>query len=400
MYLTKEEERALSGEYGAALQKAYEILVALGEVMDAERLVPIKSAQIAGVSYKNIGDAGLELLNDFASMGAKVKVLSTLNPAGMDLERWREMGIEEKFARKQLEIIQAFRRMGVRTTCTCTPYLIGNKPEFGSHVAWSESSAVAFANSILGARTNREGGISALAAAVAGKTPLMGFHLPENRAPKIEVQVKVVVDSVMKASLLGYVVGELSSGEVPLVKGRICASIECLKAFSAAAATSGGLALFHIEGVTAEALKRKKITTTHEERVQVDEEEMRQCLERLSARGEVDLVAIGCPHCTLEEILEMARALKGRRVRRDCRFWVFTSREVYSKAAEKGYVKIIEEAGGMVFSDTCMVVAPLDSLGIKRVATNSAKAAHYVPSTIGAEAVLTETASCIEMALG
>ncbi len=398
MHLTKEEERALNGEYGPALQKAYEILVALGKVMDAEQLIAIESAQIAGVSYKNIGDAGLELLNDFASMGARVKVPSTLNPAGMDLERWREMGIDERFARKQLEIIQAFKRMGVKITCTCTPYLVGNKPEFRSHIAWSESSAVAFANSVLGARTNREGGISALAAAIAGKTPLMGFHLSENRIPKIEVHVKVQVDSVMKAGLLGYVVGELSSGKVPLVKGRICRDVECLKAFAAAAATSGGLALFHIEGVTAEALKQRMPAT--EERIQVGEEELRHYLEKLSTQGEIDLVAIGCPHCSLREIFELAKELKGKRVRRDCRFWIFTSREVYLEAAERGYVKIIEDAGGKVFSDTCMVVAPLDSLGIRRVATNSAKAAHYVPSTIGAEVVLAETASCIEMALG
>jgi predicted aconitase len=163
MQLTEEEKEILSGRRGEALEKAMEIVTALGEIYGADRLVPIRSAQIAGVSYKNIGDAGLELIEDFAKGGARVQVMSTLNPAGMDLKFWKDMGVPPKFAAKQKRIIDAYGKMGILTTCTCTPYDISNIALKGDHVAWSESSAVVFVNSVFGARTNREGGPSSLA---------------------------------------------------------------------------------------------------------------------------------------------------------------------------------------------------------------------------------------------
>ncbi|HEX9861678.1 MAG TPA: aconitase X, partial [Candidatus Bathyarchaeia archaeon] len=163
MYLPEKEKRMLDGEEGYAVKKSMEILVALGDIYGAERLIAVGSVQVAGVSYHNLGDAGLEFLNELAKDG-RVKVLTTLNPAGMDLENWRNLGITAEFAEKQNLVIDAFRKMGIITSCTCTPYLIGNLPRYGEHVAWSESSAVTFANSVIGAKTNREGGPSALAA--------------------------------------------------------------------------------------------------------------------------------------------------------------------------------------------------------------------------------------------
>src|SRR4030042_2065466 len=165
-----------------------EILTALGDIYGAERLLKVGSVQVAGGSYHNLGDAGLEFLNELAKDG-RVKVLTTLNPAGMDLENWRNLGISEEFAEKQNLVIDAFEKMGIVISCTCTPYLIGNLPRYGEHVAWSESSAVTFANSVIGAMTNREGGPSALAAALRGKTPNYGLHLDEKRVPNIHVQV-------------------------------------------------------------------------------------------------------------------------------------------------------------------------------------------------------------------
>ena len=172
MYLTQEEEKILEGEQGNAAQKSMQILVALGEIYGAERLIPVSSVQVAGVSYHNLGEAGLEYLNELAKDG-RVKVLTMLNPAGMDLENWSKLGIPEDFAEKQKRVIDAFSKMGIITSCTCTPYLIGNLPRYGEHVAWSESSAVTFANSVIGARTNKEGGPSALASAIIGKPLLM-----------------------------------------------------------------------------------------------------------------------------------------------------------------------------------------------------------------------------------
>jgi predicted aconitase len=190
MYLTIEEQDMLSGRQGRATQKAMQILVALGEIYGAERMIPVCSVQVAGVSYDNLGDAGLQFLAEMADGGGWVRVLTTLNPAGMDRENWPELGIPADFAEKQELVLETFSRMGVSPTCTCTPYLAGNLPEQGDHLAWSESSAVCYANSVLGARTNREGGPSALAAALTGRTPNYGMHIPENRLPSIAFQVE------------------------------------------------------------------------------------------------------------------------------------------------------------------------------------------------------------------
>ncbi|MFB0523839.1 MAG: aconitase X, partial [Candidatus Bathyarchaeia archaeon] len=168
MKLTPEEQGMLSGKHGKAARKSMEILTTLGEIFDAEYMVYVYGVQIAGVSYANLGEAGLEFLSEIAEDG-KVRVLTTLNPAGMDRENWRALGIDEEFAENQNRVIDAFAKMGVITTCSCTPYLIGNAPHYGQHLAWAESSAVCYANSVIGARTNREGGPSALASAITGK---------------------------------------------------------------------------------------------------------------------------------------------------------------------------------------------------------------------------------------
>jgi predicted aconitase len=193
MKLTIEEQHMLYGVHGRATQKAMEILVALGTIYGAERMVPVTSVQIAGVSYDNLGEAGLHWLSEMADGGGKTRVLTTLNPAGMDIENWPALGISEDFARQQLRVIDAFARMNVVTTCSCTPYLIGNSPHFGQHIAWSESSAVCYANSIIGARSNREGGPSALAAALTGVTPEYGMHLTENRCPDLTIHVEATL---------------------------------------------------------------------------------------------------------------------------------------------------------------------------------------------------------------
>jgi predicted aconitase len=182
MYLSSKEEKMYNGEYGDTVRKSMEILIALGDIYEAEHLVDISSAQISGVSYKTIGDAGLEYLEDLATdKNAKAKVPSTLNPAGTDLDNWEELGFPIEFVNKQNRIVDSYGALGISKTCTCTPYLVGNVPRFKDHVAWSESSAVAYLNSVIGARTNREGGPGALAAAICGKTPMYAYHLEENR---------------------------------------------------------------------------------------------------------------------------------------------------------------------------------------------------------------------------
>jgi predicted aconitase len=371
MNLTRAEADMLSGKKGRATKKCMEILVALGEIYGAKKLVRVSSVQVSGVSYKNLGDAGIEFLRELAEDG-KARVKSTLNPAGMDLVNWRSQGVGEDFARKQLEIIDAYGKLGVETSCTCTPYLAGNEPRFGEHIAWSESSAVVYANSVLGARTNREGGPSALAASLTGRTPLYGYHLDEKRLPTLLVDVSVRLESPEDFSAMGYHVGTVVKNGLPYFRGIKHAGLEEAKTLSAALASSGGVAMFHIEGVTPEADSDVHVT----EAIPFTRRDLREARAVLDDSGDPDLISVGCPHCSLEELAQIARLLRGREVKRE--LWICCSRAVKRQSDEKGYSRDIEASGAKFALDTCMVVAPIESMGHRVVATNSAKACHYL----------------------
>ena len=371
MHLTKEEEAMLAGEEGHATRKAMQILVALGKIYDAERMVSVSSVQVSGVSYKNLGDAGLEYLSELAKDG-KARVKTTLNPAGMSLTDWESQGIERGFAEKQLKVIEAYERLRVEITCTCTPYLAGNEPRFGEHVAWGESSAVAYANSVIGARTNREGGPSALAASLTGRTPLYGLHIQENRVPTVAVDVEAQLMFPEDFAAMGYFVGKTVKDGIPYFRGVERATLEDLKALSAALASSGGVAMFHIEGLTPESgLGARSL-----EGLTLTGKELAETRSMLNDEGTPDFVSVGCPHCSLTELATLAKLLSGRRVKRE--FWICCSREVKRQGDEAGYSGLIEGSGAKFALDTCMVVAPVEELGHRVVATNSAKACHYL----------------------
>lgn len=387
----------LKGEYGPAATLAMKLLVTLGEVFEADRLVKIKSAQVSGVSYKNIGDAGLEFIEDLSKMGTKVRAYTTINPAGMDLKRWRELGIDAQFARKQLQIIAAFKKLGIKTTCTCTPYLIGNKPKTGEHIAWAESSAVVFANSVLGAKTNREGGISALASAITGLTPLYGCHLDEERKPTHVIQIESELHGELAFSALGYTVGKISGECTPLFMGLGKPSLEELKALGAGLATSGSIALYHIDEVTPETQRISEKERRNLEKIDIEEGNVQNTIQHLSVEDKMDFVCIGCPHCSLSELKRAADLLSNKKVKK--KLWFCTSDYVYKLAARLGYVKHIENSGGLVVRDTCMVVSPIEKLGINGVLTNSCKAAHYIPSTCGLPVRLQSFEECIRAAV-
>jgi len=253
MYLTKEQEKMLNGEKGKVIEKMFRLLVRLGDIYGADQMIPIGSAQVSGVSFKSIGFPGLEFLEDIASKNPEVKVLTFLNPAGMDLEDWKKLNYPADFAKHQLRIIDAFKRMGIVITSTCTPYLAGNLPRFGEHLAWSESSAISFANSVIGARTNREGGPSALAAAICGLTPNYGLHLSEKRKAQVRVKVNASLKTFSDFGALGYLVGMEVKNKIPYFVGIKNASTDQLKALGAAMAASGAVALYHVEGITPEA---------------------------------------------------------------------------------------------------------------------------------------------------
>jgi predicted aconitase len=395
LQLSSEEQAMLSGSLGLGVQKAIEIVVALGRIYGARRLVEIGSVQVAGVSYRNLGEAGLEFLSQWADQGARVRVPTTLNPAGMDLRAWRELGFSQDFADRQLAVIEAFERFGARATCTCTPYLVGNVPRLGEHVAWAESSAVSYANSVLGARTNREGGPSALAAAIAARTAAYGLHLDENRRATLRADVRCPVRTISDFGALGYLVGKVTQNRVPYFVGLEEAQPAALKALGAAMAASGAVALYHVAGVTPEADQPGLLVPDHETLVVND---LRPAYAALNAEArQIDLVWFGCPHAGLEEIAEVVRLLGGRRVR--AALWITAAREVRERAEVQGLVAEIEASGGRVVADMCAVVAPMQELGFRSVATPSAKGATYLPSHAGLVVRYGTVEQCVEAAV-
>ena len=364
----------LNGEQGEVIQRLFRLLVRLGDIYGADEMIPVGSVQVAGVSYKSIGDPGLEFLEDFASKGAKVKVLPYLNPAGMDMNDWKSLGFPEDFAKNQIKIMDAFRKMGIVATATCTPYLAGNLPRFGEDIAWSESSAVSFANSVIGARTNREGGPSALAAAICGLTPNYGLHLDENRKPSVVVRVDAGLEYNSDYGALGYHVGKLVKSKIPYFIGIKGANTDQLKSLGAAMAASGAVALYHAENLTPEA---GLMETRGLETVEVTSKELEETYEKLNTGKLPDIAILGCPHASLREISDLAEKLDGKKLRRP--IWICTSRMMRETADLMGFTEKIETAGGRVVADTCMVVSPIEDMGYRTIGVNSGKAANYLP---------------------
>ncbi len=372
MYLTEEEQRMLDGAEGYAVRKSMEILVALGDIFGAKSLIKVGSVQVAGVSYHNLGDAGLEFLDTLAADG-RVRVLTTLNPAGMDLENWQQLGISPEFAEKQNLVIDAFKRMGILISCTCTPYLIGNLPLYGEHLAWSESSAVTFANSVLGAKTNREGGPSALAAAFVGKTPCYGLHLDENRVPDVHVQVNAELTKLSDWGALGYAIGKKAENKIPYITGIKEAELDELKSFCASVVTYGAKPLFYIRGITPGAELQDQPKGT----VAIEQSDLKNAYDNINDQvSDIDFVCVGCPHCSIKEIQEIADLIRGKKVAEGTELWVATSRTAKQLADKRGYTATIEAAGGKFACDTCMAVAPLKGR-FKALATTSAKGCFY-----------------------
>jgi predicted aconitase len=390
MELNFDQLAMLNGEHGPAAHKAMEILAALGEIFGAVEMISVSSVQIAGVSYDNLGEAGLQFLTQMADGGGRARVLTTLNPAGMDVENWESLGIDPGFAENQKRVIEAFARMGVVTTCTCTPYLSGNLPHYGEHIAWAESSAVCYANSVIGARTNREGGPSALAAALTGYTPKYGMHLDEHRSPTVTVEIAsppaypagaqdVPGEGGLRTmwfGALGKAIGEKLQGsgkkQVPFIQGIGAASLEELKSFCASIATYGGTALFHMPGITPEAALMTPPVGT----MRVTQDEIDAAKRSLgdATSEEVDFVSLGCPHLSINEIARLAELLDGKRVVKE--FWITTARPTKQIADRMGYSAVIEASGARFAVDTCCVVAPIKGR-FNALATDSAKACYY-----------------------
>jgi predicted aconitase len=394
--LTDEEKGMLDGAQGPGAARAMELVCAVGRVYGARRLIPVSSAHISGISYQNIGEHGAAFLREILESVASFAVPATINPCGFDTARAAAWNLDRGFVEGQGEIVKLLVSRGAEPLLTCTPYLAGVRVAPGAHLAWSESSAVSWANSVLGAFTNRCGGPEALASAITGRTAEYGLHLHPNRNPRLRVDVDCPVQGRFGWGRLGWTVGRLAASAVPWIRlpaGHALPSSGELRALAAGMAASGSVALFYLEGATipvpqdadSEALERAVVDRLEE-------------VPGTATRGDPDLVAFGCPHASLEDLREFAEALRSRKVRKT--LWLMTSRHVADRAKEEGTLQILSKAGAEVVCDTCVVSAPLAKLGFRSVALVSSKAACYCPGHCNVDVIHASVRDCLDMAFG
>ncbi|MBB3677662.1 aconitase X [Modestobacter versicolor] len=416
MRLAPDEQAMLDGEQGEAVQAAMDLLVRYGEVLGAERLVDtdnVCGANLFGSRHTMVcGSPGLDAAFSEHSLDAPVALpippvraqsYQLIGP--MDTRNWEVQGVspEERDAVVASEAYSA--EHGIHLMNTCTPYQVGNVPVKGEHCAWMESSAVVYVNSVLGARTNVEGRESTGAAMLTGKIPYWGYHLPENRFGSHLVDVRVPVADTLDWGLLGYWIGEQVAEGVPVLDGiTTTPDLVKLKHFGAAAASSGGVELYHVPGITAEARTVEEAFdgARPAERLHYGPAERQQTYEHLNSTGRdthVDLVMIGCPHATLGQIRDVVRLLEGRRVHAESELWVFTPRALREVAEANGYARALEAAGARLMSDTCPAIGQFLPEGTRVIATDSAKQVHYLPAIMDVQGWFGTLRDCVDAAV-
>lgn len=364
MMLEKDEERGLQGEYGDGVQSAYRILVAVGKALGAERLIRITSAHISGVNYHNIGDSGLDFLEDM-SRTSRFSVKTTINPCGAPLEGDFGIGFSKELIDSQRRIVSAFRKMGAQGSCNCVPFEGENAPQPGEHVSWAESNAVVYGNSVAGIMTNRESGLSALAAAVVGKTPYYGLHIEENRKPKEFINVTVKLEGGPHFAALGYFLGK-KFRDVVGITGISGATHTELKALSASVGTYGPMGMFSLvqSGSGTEFGKA----------------ELEESLARISDSDDGEVIILGCPFLSPAEISELVRSLNGRVMVK--KTYLFTYRSSFDEIKTDGRYDELKRAGVEILPDVCPTLSRIpELLGVKSVITDSGKASFYMKAS-------------------
>jgi len=345
-------------------------------------LVRISRAHISGVSYLNIGEAGLQLLRDISETGMKVRVRTTLNPGFSELSDEGRALCDPSTFNEQNEIARCFTKMGVTPTFSCTPYLEGNVPKRGEHLAWAESSAVLYSNSVIGAWTNKESGIGALAAALIGATSRTGVHVPSGRDPGLRVEYEGDVNDEVTAGALGYAAGEASGDRIPSVRSKGLLARDRTIEFLAAFGTSGAAPMVVIEGMPPSIGKhpRKEL-----KRTTLSKRDITGVLERFETGNPPEAVLIGCPHLARISAQELSE-LRNRRS--NLPVYVFTSRRTKARLAQSGLLERLRKDGVTVVADACVMWCGLRTLGYRSVVTNSVKGAHYLRNQMHIDAGL------------
>ncbi|OGN73709.1 MAG: hypothetical protein A2X25_15240 [Chloroflexi bacterium GWB2_49_20] len=404
--LTEKDRSMLKGDFGPAARMALSIVVRMAGVVGADALLDITAAHIDSTVY--IGAAGLEFAERLARLGAKVCVPTTLNVSGLDEFHWQEWAVPAEWARQAHRQMLAYQGMGTTPTWTCAPYQLELRPAFGQQIAWGESNAIAFANSVLGARTERYPDLFDICCAISGRAPATGLHLAENRGGQLLFRLSADVSEKLQYSddfytVLGNLVGKQTLDKIPVIDGLTGRPDEDqLKAFCAAAASSGGVALFHMVGITPEApsLEHAFQGTPPVQAIEIGMQALRLSRQQLThgLDDQLDLVVLGCPHFSLAEFKRLAPLLEGRHTHPGVKFLVTSSRFMTGLARQTGLLQALEAFGGQLTVDTCTLASPMLPAEIKCLMTNSAKFAYYAPGMLEKNITFGSLQDCVDSA--
>lgn len=404
--LSSEDRAQLAGERGPANRMAMSILVRMAEISGAQTLMDITAAHIDSTIYT--GEATMEFAERLASLGAKVCVPTTLNVSGVDEHNWQKWVVPPEWARNARRQMVAYQSMGAVPTWTCAPYQTELKPSFGQQIAWGESNAICFANTVIGARTERYPDLMDVCAAITGRVPASGLHLTENRAGQVLFELVDVPRRVQQDEefypVLGHLLGHIAQERIPVVTGmEVTPEEDQFKALCAASASSGAVALIHLVGVTPEAptLEAALQGRAPQQTVKVSMTELREARRALTtAVGEtVDMVVLGSPHFSHAEFQKLAPLLAGKRRHPNVQFLVTSSRFMSHLAEQSGSLAALLDFGGSVTVDTCVLATPMLPPEIKVLMTNSAKYAYYAPGLLNTQVVFGNLEDCVRSAV-
>lgn len=398
MRLTDLEKRMLDGEEGEAKKIALEILKSVGEALEAESFVRISSVQ-AMAHFGSLHAAGRDWLEKLAGLGGKCCVPTTQDPASIPFKCWKEMGYDSEYAKNQYRLQEAVLKLGEMPKWSCTPYYQGSAPRLGENIAWAESSAVSFANSVLGARTNRTPAGIAICAALTGRMPKYGLYLPENRRAQIRITVEAGDLTELDYNTIGLITGKLAGSKIPAIYGLSrYASSDNLKYLGASAASTGSVALYHADEITPEAILTDVFHgKSPEEEFVITRKDLDEETERMNSEGAgtPELAVVGCPHYSMEEIIKLAEIIGKRKVEDGKEFWVFTTAENECLAERMGIKDKLENAGVRIMAQTCLVISPFVR-NYKNLITDSGKFASYLPSEHNIKIRYGSARKCIE----